>query len=232
MNRRTFLGLSAAAVAAGAAACSTEVRSMPTAARTDQAPTGPALRTDWSRHPVGPLPATGDEGVPLEVTNLGVPATPDVRTGGAVGNLDGAGAVYLTQPLGRPVRTIGARFALGPGDPTAASLCLATWTARPVSDTNCHFVIGATRWIFGVARGTTLTPLRNGPLDLPQDGSPHQVSIDLDGGPSVVIHLPDGTTATVTDPAVADVRGTIPGWEFFSLRPGGPVVTLVESWAS
>ncbi|MDL5159135.1 hypothetical protein [Actinomycetospora termitidis] len=228
MNRRTFLGgLALATAAVPLAACSSPVRSMPAAAQT-----GPNLRTLWGRHPDGPLPAAGDEGVRLDVTNLGVPATPTVENGAAVGNVEGAGAVYLTQPLGRPVRTIGARFALGPGDPTAASLCLATWTARPVSDTNCHFVIGATRWIYGTATGTTLTPLRNGPLALAQDGTQYTVSIDLDGGPSAVIHLPDGTVTTVTDPAIADSRGTIPGWEFFSLRAGGPLVTLHESWAS
>lgn len=227
MNRRSFLlGGLAATTLLPLAACAAPAYPVRTAQ------TGPDLRTVWRSHPDGPLPATGDEGVVLDVTNLGVPATPAVRNGFAVGNVEGAGAIYLTQPLGRPVRTIGARFGFGPGDPTATSLCLATWLGRPITDTNCHLVIGPTRWIFSVASGTTLTALRDGPVNLPQDGSLHTVSVDLDGGPSAVIRLPDGTVETITDPSIADVRGTVPGWEFFSLRPGGATVLLAESWAS
>ncbi|WP_018331183.1 hypothetical protein [Actinomycetospora chiangmaiensis] len=196
------------------------------------AQSGPDLRTVWSRRPAGPLPATGDEGVPLLVTNLGVPAVPSIAGGAAVGNLTGKGAVYLSQELGRPVRTLGARFAFGPGDPLTGSLCLATWTRRPISDTQCHFVIGPHRWIYSVASGTTLTALRDGPVSLPQDGTRFTVSIDLDGGPTAAITLPDGSVETVTDPSIADVRGSVPGWEFFSLGPGAATVLLDESWAS
>jgi hypothetical protein len=226
VTRRAALGaLSVLALAAcsdaGAAPAPT-----PVAAR-------PRLHTRWTGRPDGPLPAAGDEGVPLRAVSVdGAAAPAAIRGGGLVGNLpDAPGAVYVLQQLPTRLRTIGARFGFGPGS-SAGSLCLAAWTAEPATDTNCHMVLTPDRWIYSIARDHALIHLGDGPLDLPQDGTPLTVQVDLDGGPTALLSLPDGHTQTVVDPGIATIPGVVANWEFYKDAAGATDVRLYETWAA
>src|ERR1700712_2940722 len=125
----------------------------------------PRLRTVWSGHPDGPLPATGDEGVPIRAVLNGTAARPSVRGGALVGNMgDHQGAVYVVQQLPVRLRTIGARFGFDDGA-ASGSLCLAAWTGEPGTYTNCHMVVTPEHWTYSVTtEDRSLISLGDGPL--------------------------------------------------------------------
>jgi hypothetical protein len=234
------LGLGGLGLAPVLAACAGAGSVTPTAmTRPGTTPPGttpptPRVRTVWANHADGPLPGRGDEGLPLGVVLLGATVPPAIGGRALVGNLpDAHAAAYLIQPLPGRVRSLGARFGFTPGSDNG-SLCLASWIGRPPTDTNCHMVLAPDRWIFSVARGNTLSHVDDGPFAaaLPQDGSPLTVQVDLDGGPTAVLRLPDGQVRTVVDARIGSIPGSVAGWEFFRNAPGGADVLLYESWAA
>jgi hypothetical protein len=232
MGRRAALGLGGLGLLAPVlAACAGSGPVTPAAVTV---PSTPTVRTVWANHADGPLPDRGDEGLPLGVVLLDSPVPPTIRGRALVGNLpDAHAAAYLVAPLSGRVRSVGARFGFTPGSDNG-SICLATWTGRPPSDTNCHLVVAPDRWIFSVAQGNTLHHVDDGPFTgaLPQDGRPMTLQVDLDGGPTAVLHLPDGQVHSVVDARIGSIPGSVAGWEFFKNAPGAADVLLYESWAA
>jgi hypothetical protein len=227
-NRRAVLtGLGAAALAA---ACSAP----PSRAQTGPVP---ALHTDWTVKPDGPLPAAGDEGRPFIVRLSGPDHPPRLSGGTLVADLPQANAAtYLDQDLGAPVRRLGAEFAFGPGTANG-SLCLAAWSGSlppPTSSlaAHCHLVVTPDHWIYGVAVGGQLVTLANQAYSrpLPQDGSPLRAELTIAGTTATCL-LPDGSTHTVTDGRIASIPGTIPCWEFYRDAPGDAEMRLRRTWA-
>jgi hypothetical protein len=227
-NRRAVLaGLGAAALATACSAPSSRAQTGPV----------PALYTDWTVKPDGPLPAAGDEGRPFVVRLSGPDHPPRVTAGSLVGDLPQANAAtYLNQELGAPVRRLGAEFAFGPGTDNG-SLCLAAWSGAlppppgPIS-APCHLVVTPDHWIYSVAVQGRLATVANAPYGrtLPQDGTPLRAELTLDG-PTATCHLPDGSTRTVTDRRIAAIPGTVPCWEFYRDAPGDAEMRLRRTWA-
>ncbi len=226
MSRRAVVvGLGAAALAA---ACSTPLSS---------AQAAPALHTDWTTKPDGPLPAVGDEGRPFVVTLSGPNHGPRVSGHALVADLPQANAAtYLNQELGAPVRRLGAEFAFGPGTANG-SLCLAAWSGSLPPPTSslaapCHFVVTPDHWIYGVVVRGQLVMLANRAYarPLPQDGSPLRAELTISGR-TATCHLPDGSTRRVTDPRIASIPGTTPCWEFYRDAPGDAEMRLRRTWA-
>jgi hypothetical protein len=227
-NRRAFLtGLGAVALAA---ACSTP----PSSAQEGGVP---ALHTDWTSKPDGPLPATGDEGRPFVVRLSGLDRGPRVSGGALVADLPQTeAATYLNQDLGAPVRRLGAEFTFGPGA-ADGSLCLAAWSgALPPPpgplDAPCHLVVTPDHWIYGLAVQGQLVPLVTQAYAraVPQDGTPLRVEVTL-AGSTASCRLPDGSTRTVTDGRIASIPGLVPCWEFYRDAPGDAEVRLRRTWA-
>ena len=218
-------GLGAAALAT---ACSTP---------TSSAQAAPALHTDWTGKPDGPLPATGDEGLPLVVRLSGPDHGPRVAAGALVADLPQAGAAtYLNQELGAPVRRLGADFAFGPGTDDGC-LCLAAWSGAlppppgPIA-APCHLVVTPDHWIYSVALQGEVIPLVNQAyaVALPQDGTPLRVELTI-AGTTATCRLPDRSIHRVTDSRIASIPGTAACWEFFRYAPGDAEVRLLRTWA-
>lgn len=235
ITRRALLGTAVlGATVPVLAACGGADPAAPTSAAPPSA-AGALRRTVWSVRPDGPLPATGDEGAPLRAVRIdGSPAPASVRDGALVSNLpDAPGAVYVVASLAGPVRSLGARFAFGPGS-AEGSLCLAAFDrVPPPSTTNCHLVVTPERWILSVAEDGALVDLADGRFarGLAQDGTPLALQADLDG-PRAVLRLPDGQDRTVDDDRLAGAPGTVANWEFYKNAPGAAEVRLYETWAA
>ncbi|MEJ2866253.1 hypothetical protein WCD74_00660 [Actinomycetospora sp. OC33-EN08] len=231
LSRRAALLLGGAALAGAVAGCSggTTVPPPPT-------PDVPLLRhTRWTGRPDGPLPATGDEGVPFTTLLSNTAAQPEVRGGALVGNLPAQqSAVYLTQPLGTPVRRLGARVAFGPGS-ASGSVALVAWNGAPSADRvdgHLHMVFTPDRWIAGVLEGGAVREVARADygLALPQDGTPRPVEVVVTGD-TATLHLPDGTTTAVRDPRFAAGSGVVAVWEFYKDAADSAEVTFAETWA-
>jgi hypothetical protein len=200
------------------------------------------LHTDWTRHPSGAMPATGDEGVGFVLRDSAALGPPRVEGGALVADLpDGHSAVYVDQPLAR-VRRVGARIGFVPGPAGAAtgdgSVCLAAWSgALPPSDPGVisaplHLVVTPERWLYGVVTGSALHVVAEGRFSprLPTDGTPLDLEAVLDGS-SAVLGLPDGSTRQVDDPAIAQFAAPMACWEFYRDAPGGAAVRMYRTWA-
>jgi hypothetical protein len=191
------------------------------------------LHTRWTGRPDGPLPARGDEGVPITLTGPDVVPGPTVSGGALVGHLpDRHAANYVLQsPGGAPLRRIGATFGLGPGT-TAGALALVVFSATPAFTGPIHLAVSAQEWVAATLVQTALTEIGSGTLatPIPLDGRPARVDAVIVGD-ALVIDLPDGTRV---GPRGADVLG-LPGatacWEFFRDDAGGSDVRLYETWA-
>ncbi|MDL5159148.1 hypothetical protein [Actinomycetospora termitidis] len=231
LSRRAALVLGGAAVVGAVAGCST--------GSTVTAPPPPEVplqrHTRWTARPDGPLPATGDEGVPFTTLLSNTTAQPTLRGGALVGNLPAAqSAVYVTQPLGAPVRRLGARIAFGPGA-ASGSVALVAWNGAPTVDRvdgHLHMVFTPDRWIAGVLEGGTVREVARADygLALPQDGTPRPVEVVV-AGDTATLRLPDGTTTAVRDPRFASGSGVVAVWEFYKDAADSAEVTFAETWA-
>lgn len=232
LGRRAALGLGGAALLGALAGCGSSAV-VPTAGVLSDVPL--RRHTRWAGRPDGPLPAVGDEGVPFTtlLSNSSVP--PSLRGGVLVGNLPAArSAAYLTQPLGAPVRRLGARIAFGPGT-TSGSAALVAWNGAPSADRvdgHLHMVFTPDRWIAGVLTGGEVHEIARADygLALPQDGTPRPVEV-VTAGDTAVLRLPDGTTTTVRDARFATGTGTVAVWEFYRDADDSAAVTFAETWA-
>ncbi|MCD2187740.1 hypothetical protein [Actinomycetospora soli] len=232
LSRRGALGLGGAALLGVLAGCGSGAV-VPTAGAVPDVPL--RRHTRWAGRPDGPLPAAGDEGVPFTTLLSNATAPPSLRGGVLVGNLPAAAsAAYLTQPVGAPVRRIGARIAFGPGS-TSGSAALVAWNGAPSVDRvegHLHMVFTPDRWIAGVLAGGQVREIARADygLALPQDGTPRPVEV-ITAGDAVVLRLPDGTTTTVRDPRFASGTGTVAVWEFYRDAEDSAAVTFAETWA-
>jgi hypothetical protein len=232
LTRRGVLGLGGAALLGALAGCGASAVATPVAA----VPDVPLLRhTRWTGRPDGPLPAAGDEGVPFTTLLSNTTARPSLRGGVLVGNLPArASAAYVTQPLGAPVRRIGARIAFGPGT-TSGSAALVAWNGAPEVDRvdgHLHLVFTPDRWIAGVLEGGRVREIARDDygLALPQDGTPRTVDV-VTAGDTVVLRLPDGTVTSVRDARFGTGSGTVAVWEFYKNADDSAEVTFAETWA-
>jgi hypothetical protein len=234
LRRRTALALGAGAVLAGGpAGCSAGLPGLGSSGVPAPAPpvVTPRLHSRWTGRPDGPLPATGDEGVPLTAIPTDTTARPTLSGGVLVGNLPAThSACYLTQPLGAPVRRIGARVGFGPGD-TSGSVALVAWTGTSPLSGHCHVVLTPDRWIAGVLDGGAVSEIARGPhAGMPQDGTPGTVDVTFVGD-TAVITLPDGTRTSVVDPRFGAATGRVAVWEFYRHTGSSAPVAFSETWA-
>jgi hypothetical protein len=234
LGRRTVLALGAGAVLAGLAGCASATGSPPPAvpAVPDVPDVPMRLHTRWAGRPDGPLPARGDEGVPLTAIPTGTAALPTLRGGALVGNLPAAhSACYLTQPLGAPVRRLGARVGFGPGE-TSGSVALVAWTGTAPLSGHCHVVFTPDRWIAGVLTDGTVNEVASGSYAtaMPQDGTLRAVDVTFVGD-TAVLTLPDGTRTAARDPRFAAATGRVAVWEFYRHTGESAEVAFAETWA-
>lgn len=120
----------------------------------------------------------------------------------------GLAAGYAEVELPAAVTRIGMEFAFtSDGDPRGA-VALPLWVEpfqpirlERVPGAPVHMFLTRTGWAYQVYDAGKLHTLASGPLDLPAD---QLLTLDvwLDGD-TATVHLPDGTTTTVTDPLVA-----------------------------
>ncbi|MEJ2866393.1 hypothetical protein WCD74_01365 [Actinomycetospora sp. OC33-EN08] len=225
ISRRVLLA-SAGALALGA--CS--ARAEPAVAPAPPVPL--RLSTRWSARPDGPLPATGDEGAPLQCVLSGSTERPAIRGGALVSNLpDAHSAAYLSQPLGQRLRRIGATFGFRPGD-VAGSVALLAWTGSMPLSGHCHMVFTSDRWIAGVLVDGAVQEVDTAYYARPlvQDVRPYRVDLTFDGA-TVIADLPDGTRRTMTDPRFDRGDGVAACWEFYKNDAGSADSMLYETWA-
>ena len=189
------------------------------------------LHTRWAERPDGPLPPTGDEGVPLTPIPNGTTALPALRGGVLVGNLPAThSACYLTQPLGTPVRRIGVRFGFGPGT-TSGSVALVAWTGVSPLSGHCHMVFTPKQWIASVLdEGAVEEVARGSYSPLPQDGTPRTADVAFVGD-AAILTLPDGTRTAILDPRFAHATGRVAVWEFYRHTGDSAEVSFAETWA-
>jgi hypothetical protein len=191
------------------------------------------LSTRWDAHPDGPIPAAGDDGVPITPILAGSTVNPAIVDRALVGNLpaDRAAAAYVTQRLGQRVERIGARFGYDPGA-TSGAIALLGWTGEAVLNGHCHMVITPTRWIAGVVTANSVVEVASEDFatPLPQDGRPLRVDVQF-AGSDVTLSLPDGTMKQVSDLRFAAPGGVMAGWEFYKDTAASAPVKFYETWA-
>ncbi|WP_029430291.1 hypothetical protein [Blastococcus sp. URHD0036] len=190
------------------------------------------LTTRWDGKPDGPLPATGDEGVPIVVALAATTAEPTVQDGALVSNLpaSSAGAAYVQQDLGRPVTRIGARFGFGPGS-ASGSLALIAFNRTDPPTAHCHMVFAPDRWIAGIVTEDGVVEVTTRPYRsaVPQDGSEVEADVRF-AGTTAWVTAPDGTVTTLDDPRFTPT-GAAACWEFYKNDPTAADVRLYETWA-
>lgn len=229
LSRRRLLWLAVAAPVL--VSCARPWASVPAA---PAPPPGPvSVRTRWRARPDGPIPPTGDEGVPFAVT---APhgRQPSVSGGALVGNLpDTNAATYVMQGLTTKILRIGAEFGFDPGN-GAGSLGLIAWIPFADATAHCHVAFAPDRWIAATVENGELDEIGSGHYSTPlvQDGRPYRVEVVIDGA-TTYITLPDGSVVrSGPSEGVARIAGTAPCWEFFREEPGSTSVRLYETWAS
>ena len=193
------------------------------------------LSTRWSGKPDGPLPRTGDEGVPIELNLAKSTASPSIVDGALVSNLpDVAGsAAYLKQELDAArVNRIGARFGFGAGDSSGAIALLAIAAGPAGASGHCHMSFGPDRWIAGVLTDNAVTEIstRRYSSPVPQDGRPVTADVWFRGS-TVWVEVPDGSIQTLTDPRFGGTDGAIACWEFYKHTPASADTRFYETWA-
>ncbi|MDL5159177.1 hypothetical protein [Actinomycetospora termitidis] len=225
-RRRVLAGLGLGLpLLAGLAACGSSAAAVPTVPV--------RLHTDWTVKPGGTTPVVGDDGVPFHLAQEGSAPPPAVLEGALEGQLPEAlSSSSLAQEMRAEVRRIGATFALGPGSPQGA-LTLAAWTGVPFVTAQCHLVLTAQQWILGVVEQGALRVVRQDGYGSPlrQDGAtPYTADVTF-AGDTATLALPDGGSATVSDPAIGATLGTVPAWQFYKNGAGGADVRLLRTWA-
>lgn len=200
---------------------------------------GPAFTADFATYPDGPPAgfALHDNGADTRYTPAASPGL-EVVDGALQTTATGRGlaAGYASVDMGAPVTRIGARFGFTDGDPRGA-IALPVW-AEPIGqtwpripDSPAHVVVSRADWAYQVYEGGRLVSLAQGVFVPPLlTGVPLSVDVRLDGATATVA-LPDGSTATVTDPRIA-VPARFACWEAFVMDAATmsrPLITRV--WA-
>jgi hypothetical protein len=237
MSRRSALALGLAGGAALLAGCGsvrsiTDATASPVADPAGLPAVGNRVSTVWSNHADGPMPAAGDEGTPFDVVLTGASQRPSVQGGALVGNLPRRpGAIYVGQQLASPLHRLGARFGIGAGD-SGGALALVAFTTEKPPRANLHLSFTYDRWILGVISDGSVDEVARDfyANPLPQDGTPVQGEVRLDGTTAYVA-VPDGTVRRVDDQRFAAVAGSVATWEFFKLTPDSADVRMYATWA-
>jgi len=119
-------------------------------------------------------------------------------------------AGYITANLGNVVKTIRCQFAfLGGSGSHGGTITLAIWKKHlydlsNIPDATCHMTVTDTAWAFGVFVNGVLVQLATDSFAsaLATDGTIYNLEVVIEGT-TATIHLPDGTTRTVTDARVS-----------------------------
>lgn len=199
------------------------------------------LHTDFQGKADGAPPAVGDEGSPVVITpvnDLSVSAGRLVH-----GTLTAADpARYWQQTLPGVSRVGGEfQFSADTGSPGSGSVSLLTTGDQAGTRVvGVHLVVTPLGWTFGViGADSALDVLASGTFDPPlaQDWTPggaagtvHRAEADVYGD-TVVIRLPDGSMAAVSDPRIADYPRDEFLFEFFRNAATGPTMAGVRLWA-
>lgn len=227
-SRRAFL-LGGTAVLAGACTTRTSGVGRPAAA----APDVPIrLTTRWEDKPDGPLPAAGDEGVPIRLSLSQTTGAPTIRDGALVGNLPArASAAYVLQDLGARVQRIGARFGFGPGG-TSGSVALIAFSRASPPTAHCHMVFAPDRLIAGVVTEDGVEEITTRPYRSPvrQDGRAVEADVRFSGA-TAWVRTPDGSVTSFEDERFGAPDGVVACWEFYKNDPASADAFLYETWA-
>jgi len=198
------------------------------------------LHTDFRSLPNGPVPTLHDTGQPFTYAaepptiSAGAFTTPTPTTSGK--------ATYLEAQLGNTLARVGAEFIIRrtSGGQTNGSLAMGAWSdpgvvatypgAYPVA--GAHFVINRDRWTYNFYADADSTDVGSKTFATPlPEGVPLTVEI-LFHGDRATIHLPDGTTATITDARVLTYVKTRAFWEpFMSAGSNNTNVGITRVWA-
>lgn len=211
----------------------------PTAASPPAPPgeAGPAFIADFTTQPDGP-PA--DPRLVLYETSRGAdPAQQLTVIDGALQtqateNLVGA---YAEVDLGAPVTRIGAVFEFTGGTTRGGAIALPVWTRtfsdsqEFVPDSPSHLVLAADWWGYGVYEDNHQVVLAQSRIS-PALPSNTVLRLDIElTGDTATLHLPNGTTAAVTDPRIAEPAqfATFESWQMDAATMAR--VRIEQAWA-
>lgn len=186
----------------------------------------------------GTIPTKAAKGKPIAFRANGAPvvASGSFLTSGAG---TGTRAWYGEFEAGQRITRIGAefKFTAGSGGKNGV-VALIPWAASVVESgdippTPLHFTIGRYGWTVGVLLTTNgaITNIGAGSFATLDAGKLYSAEAVIDGD-TAYLTLPDGSVATVTDPAIASVVGVFAGWEFFQFDGAvDDVVSIGRVWA-
>ena len=176
----------------------------------------PELYSVFAGEADGAAPTTFDSGQAASVYVNGTPA-PVVSSGQLVASPTGSGvqACYFKGTLSGVGTRIGGRFTFPAGSTSTGAAALAITNASLSSETatdmSCHLVIAPTSWTFAVWAGpnngnTGIQYLGGTDFNPPlaTDGLTEYEAEVFINGTTAEIHLPDGTTVSVTDSRIGD----------------------------
>jgi hypothetical protein len=149
----------------------------------------------------------------------------------------GLASGYAQTDLGAPVTRIGAEFSFPDGGSYGGAIALPVWTEPfqltypRIPTAPVHFVLTRDDWAYQGQWDDTTVTVATGTFArrLPAD-TPLRVELTFDG-PDATLHLPDGTTTTVSDPRIA-IPASYATFESFRLEAAtmvGP--RIVRIWA-
>lgn len=123
---------------------------------------------------------------------------------------EGLAGTYAEVDMAGPVTRVGAEFEFTGGTQRGGAISLPVWTKtfsdsqEFVPDSPSHLVLTADGWGYSVYENNHQVGLAEGTFDSPlPSNTPLLLDIHL-AGDTATVDLPDGTTATVTDPRIAN----------------------------
>jgi hypothetical protein len=179
--------------------------------------------------PDGSAPATADSGQAIAYTQSSGSSAFQI-IGGCLTNTASSAAPaagYAEAQLSGTVTRIGAEVSFDAGSGGLFGVAaLLVWQASLASlyptipAASCHFSLSSTGWTYGIwpsqgAGGQVVLAQGGFAAPLARDGTTrHLVEIVLDRT-KAYIQLPDGSTATITDPRIGSLGGTYASWEVY-----------------
>lgn len=196
--------------------------------------------TDFAR-PNGAAPTTTASGIAVAYRSNGAPVT---YSAGFLSSSAGSGnrAWYGEFNLGKAVTRLGAefKFTAGSGGATGA-ITLCPWggsvtAAAHTPPTGLHLTIS--RWGWGAAKilsidGAVTTYASGAFKTALAADTIYTIDCAIDVVNSIAyLRLPDGTIATVSDPAIASIAGSWAGWEFYQNNGAtDDIVSIGRVWS-
>ena len=183
------------------------------------------MNMDFTTKANGPVPSNTDTDQTIDIADTEQPGAAPVIINGTLTNTISAPvqeAFYFQVDLGAELNQVGASFTFTPGT-TSGSVALIIWQPPgiyfngPIPNSPCHFDIQPTHWTYSSFSLGKIATLASGNFAVPltQDGiTVYSSEVDI-AGDTATLHLPDGTTTTVTSPIIAENAGTVDCQEIY-----------------